>query len=154
MLLEEIIRKSVATKSMIGLDDIDSNNADISGKWVNELGSTIEIIQKDKKPFFTGKYTSAVSAEGGSTTGIITGTICGNLIVFLVNWDEYAAITSWVGQIDINSPFIVTTEPTTAKNSFPEKITTLWMMTSRPEDIKDEWASINSGTDTFHRINK
>ncbi|MCK3671262.1 avidin/streptavidin family protein [Photorhabdus noenieputensis] len=154
MLLEEIIRKSVATKRMIGLDNIDSNNADISGKWANELGSTIEIIQPNKSAFFTGKYTSAVSAGGDSTTGSITGNICGNLIVFLVNWDEYAAITSWVGQIDINSPFIVTTQPTTAKNSFPEKITTLWMMTSRPDDIKDQWASINSGTDTFHRINK
>ncbi|KMW73569.1 hypothetical protein TI10_08330 [Photorhabdus luminescens subsp. luminescens] len=138
----------------MGLDNIDSNNADISGKWANELGSTIEIKQQNKSSFFTGEYISAVSAGGDSTRGSITGTICGNLIVFLVNWDEYAAITSWVGQIDINSPFIVTTEPTTAKNSFPEKITTLWMMTSRPEYIKDEWASINSGTDTFHKINK
>lgn len=107
---------------------------DFTGTWTNELGSTATFVQNGAS--LQGDYVSAVSEDGSSTKGTITGFADGDLIAFVVHWDEFQAITSWVGQITPG-----TVAPT---------ISTLWQMTKQV-DPGEEWASINAGADSFVR---
>jgi hypothetical protein len=106
---------------------------DFSGTWKNELKSTMTITQPSAG-ILNGIYVSAVSDEGKTTTGDLTGYTDGTLISFVVHWREFQAITAWVGQV--------------VPQSSPPEINTLWQMT-KAVDKGDEWASINAGADTF-----
>lgn len=108
---------------------------DFSGKWKNELGSTVSFIQKGDT--LSGNYESAVSDDGTKATGVLLGYVDGDLISFVVHWDKFQAITAWVGQI----------VPNTKTNT----INTLWQMTKQVKD-GNEWASINAGADYFTRV--
>lgn len=110
-------------------------SVDFSGKWKNELGSIATIAQTGD--VISGKYVSAVSEGGTSTGGVLSGFVDGDLISFVVHWDDFQAITAWVGQLD-------------PKASTPT-INTLWQMTSQVPP-GEEWASINAGADVFVRI--
>jgi hypothetical protein len=107
---------------------------DFSGTWINELGSSVILTQKGD--VLTGTYNSAVSADEHSTLGHLQGYVDGGLISFVVHWDEFQAITAWVGELD----------PKAAKQT----INTLWQMTKKVPS-GDEWASINAGADYFTR---
>ena len=104
---------------------------DFTGTWINELKSKMTLTQK--MDTLSGSYESAVSAEGHKTTGDLKGYVNGDLIAFVVHWNEFQAITSWVGQLD----------PTN-----PKLLNTLWQMTKQVA-AGDEWASINAGADYF-----
>src|SRR5204863_3232739 len=104
---------------------------DFSGTWINELKSTMIVTQTND--IITGNYTSAVSANGTQATGSLRGYADGDLIAFIVHWNEFQAITSWVGQL----------EPTN-----PKLLNTLWQMTKQVA-AGEEWASINAGADYF-----
>lgn len=108
---------------------------DFTGKWKNELGSVATIAQNGD--VISGKYVSAVSEGGTTTTGVLGGFVDGNLISFVVHWDEFQAITAWVGQLDPKAP--------------TQTINTLWQMTQKVAP-GEEWASINAGADYFVRI--
>ncbi len=109
-------------------------NINFAGTWVNELGSEMTLVQTGDT--LTGEYTSTKSDGGGKTSGFLQGYVDGDLISFIVHWEEYQAITSWVGQLEPGSP--------------KETIKTLWQMTKQvPQG--EEWASINSGSDSFVR---
>jgi hypothetical protein len=110
------------------------NPIDFSGSWKNELGSTATFVQKGA--VLSGKYQSAVSESGTRATGVIAGFVNGDLISFVVRWDEYQAITAWVGQLDPAASV--------------QTINTLWQMTKQVAQ-GDEWASINAGADYFTR---
>jgi Avidin family len=106
---------------------------DFSGAWGNELGSTMELSQSGDQ--LDGIYHSRVSSNGGTTDGDLRGYCNGDLIAFTVHWNEFQAITAWVGQVSEDQA----------------TISTLWQMTKQV-DPGDEWASINAGFDTFDRI--
>ncbi|MFO1102671.1 MAG: avidin/streptavidin family protein [Methylocystis sp.] len=108
---------------------------DFTGKWQNELGSIATIAQTGD--VIAGQYVSAVSEGGTSTTGVLSGFVDGDLISFVVHWDQFQAITAWVGQLD--------------PKASTQTINTLWQMTSQVPP-GDEWASINAGADVFVRI--
>lgn len=108
---------------------------DFSGSWKNELDSKMHIEQQGDQ--LTGTYDSAVSADGTTTTGVLSGYVDGDLIAFMVHWRDFQAITSWVGQC----------EP----NSGNTRINTLWQMTKQVAE-GDEWASINAGADAFVKV--
>jgi hypothetical protein len=108
---------------------------DFTGKWKNELGSIATIAQKGD--VISGKYVSAVSEGGTSTTGVLGGFVDGGLISFVVHWDQFQAITAWVGQL--------------VPKASTQTINTLWQMTSQVPP-GEEWASINAGADVFVRI--
>lgn len=110
-------------------------SVDFTGKWKNELGSVATIAQTGD--VVAGQYVSAVSEGGTSTTGVLSGFVDGDLISFVVHWDEFQAITAWVGQLALKAP-----TPT---------INTLWQMTNQVP-AGDEWASINAGADVFVRL--
>jgi hypothetical protein len=108
---------------------------DFTGTWLNQLKSKMIIEQKSDT--ISGKYISKVSDTGGETTGKLAGFVDGDIISFIVHWNDFQAITSWVGQL----------EPNTAQQT----INTLWQMTKQVA-TGDEWESINAGADTFTRI--
>ena len=108
---------------------------DFSGDWKNELGSVATLVQKGDA--LSGKYVSAVSEGGTSTSGALSGYVDGNLISFVVHWNEFQAITAWVGQLDPKAP--------------KQTINTLWQMIQKVAP-GDEWASINAGADYFVRV--
>ncbi len=65
---------------------------DFSGTWKNELGSVATFVQNGD--VLSGKYESAVSDNGTKTTGALQGYVDGDLISFVVHWDEFQAITA------------------------------------------------------------
>ena len=107
---------------------------DFTRTWVNELNSTMTIAQTGT--VLSGTYQSTVSAGGSSTQGDLLGYADGDLIAFVVHWQDFQAITAWVGQLD--------------PNARTDTINTLWQMTSQVP-TGDEWASINAGSDFFTR---
>src|SRR4051794_19174349 len=88
-------------------------SVDFSGTWKNELHSQMTLVQTGDT--LSGEYQSAVSGGGSSTTGALQGYVDGDLISFIVHWNDFQAITAWVGQLDPNAP--------------EETIATLWQMT-------------------------
>lgn len=112
-------------------------HVDFSGRWRNQLGSTMELTVNGSG--LTGEYTSAVSGGGGSIIGTLSGYINGDLIAFVVNWPS-AAITAWTGQL--------------TSEGGRDVIKTLWQMTTNVADEDEEtglWASIYAGSDQFRR---
>jgi hypothetical protein len=107
---------------------------DFSGRWRNELGSTMQL--KVRRSQVSGWYKTATSSGGGPLPRHpLSGYVDGNLIAFAVNWKEKAAITAWVGQL-------------TDKHT----LFTLWQMTMQVSDpSKEVWESILAGSDTFNR---
>ena len=108
---------------------------DFSGNWKNELHSRMTIIQRGTS--LSGSYTSKVSATGNETTGTLVGFVDGDLIAFSVHWDDFQAITSWVGQ--------------SLPHAAVFTLRTLWQMVKQVAD-GEEWSSVNAGTDDFVRI--
>ncbi len=105
---------------------------DFSGSWYNELKSHMTIEQSDS--VLKGIYESAVSSLGTTTKGSLLGYVDGDLISFVVHWDEVQAITAWVGQLEsVDSTY---------------KLKTLWQMTNQVSD-GEEWSSIAAGADVF-----
>ncbi len=114
---------------------------DFNGKWVNELNSTMDIVVDGST--LAGTYTSDVSEDGRPTEPhSLMGCINGALISFIVKWNEFDAITAWVGHM-------------IADDQGTERIYTLWQMTKStadPEALLEIWESVLSGSDTFRRI--
>jgi hypothetical protein len=105
------------------------------GVWKNELGSTMEVEQYDGTNF-TGSYTSAVSANGQSAKGTLSGTVAGDAVAFLVNWkQQFSSVTAWSGLVlgDAATPAIYA----------------LWHLSTTPEADDGAWESIMAGADLF-----
>ncbi|MGQ5525534.1 avidin/streptavidin family protein [Chitinimonas sp. PSY-7] len=108
---------------------------DFSGKWINELESTMTVVQKNG--VLTGTYESKKSSTGAVAIGDMQGYVDGDLISFIVHWRAFQAITAWVGQLDPHTKV--------------QTINTLWQLTKQVAP-GEEWASINAGSDCFTRL--
>jgi hypothetical protein len=113
-------------------------SVDFSGPWANEHGSKMTLTQQANGSL-SGDYVSAVSGGGGSTSGVLSGYVDGTLVAFVVHWNDFQAITAWVGQL--------------VPGAAPATINTLWQMAKAVES-GDEWESINAGADVFIRLAK
>ncbi len=105
------------------------------GSWQNELGSVMAIETFDGRNF-TGTYKTAVSAGGGSVTGVLAGTVAGDAIAFTVNWSgAFSSVTAWSGLLlgTADSPVVYT----------------LWHLAATPEEDSEYWLAINAGADLF-----
>lgn len=112
---------------------------DFSGKWVNELGSYMELEVNGTA--VTGKYVSMVTEDGSGPTPPfdVYGSVSGDLINFNVNWG--AEITSWIGHGIIYA-------------GGKASILTLWQIVHTVEDEADptnQWKTISAGADEFSR---
>ena len=112
---------------------------DFSGYWVNELHSSMDLIIRGTS--VSGKYTSAVSGEGGMVSGPIIGYVAGDVIAFSVLWPGTTpSITSWVGQL--------------VTENGEQTLDTLWHLVVSVSDAQDPssiWTTIHSGADSFKR---
>ena len=108
------------------------------GMWMNELGSSMSIEHFDGASF-SGIYESAVSENGSSVRGELTGTLAGDAIAFLVNWrSQYSSVTAWSGLV--------------MSSGEVQAIYTLWHLANTPESEADAWRSIEAGSDVFVRV--
>lgn len=110
---------------------------DFSGRWVNQLSSTMQLTIAGAR--VSGTYESAVSGGAGPIKGDLVGFVNGDLIAFTVNWPT-AAITAWVGQLVVESG--------------QDVVQTLWQMTTNipdPSEPTGLWKSVLAGSDRFHR---
>jgi hypothetical protein len=124
-----MLHEKVLTRALAGTGQF----VDFSGTWINELGSQMTISQAND--VVHGTYQSAVSSGGGQTSGSLLGYVDGDLVSFVVHWDQFQAITAWVGQLEAANP---------------QQLNTLWQMTSQVAP-GEEWASINAGADSFEK---
>jgi len=112
---------------------------DFSGHWVNELHSSMDLTIHGTS--VSGRYTSAVSGEGGTVSGPITGYLAGDVIAFSVLWPGTTpSITSWVGQL--------------VTENGAQTLDTLWHLILSVPDAQDPnsiWTTIHSGADSFKR---
>jgi hypothetical protein len=122
--------------------DIKPITALFVGKWINELGSTLNITSEEAN-IIKGIYKTAVGEPPLTETFELIGNVIGNAITFLVNFgDKYNSITSWAGEYLIDQG--------------KEKIKTLWhlVMNTPSLDPKNQWNDILAGADEFTKVNE
>jgi hypothetical protein len=111
---------------------------DLKGRWVNELGSTME-VQSISGNSFSGIYRSKVSDTKAPVDGVLSGTIAKDTIGFVVNWEPtFESVTSWSGKVlatQTGTPYIYT----------------LWQLSRGVPNAADWWQSFLAGSDTFFR---
>lgn len=104
------------------------NSTDVSGAWVNQLGSRVVFAASGSN--LTGTFTNS---ETGTSNALV-GFVDGNLIAFSVLFPS-TGISSWVGEVEN-----LGSTPT---------MTTLWQMTSGLPSDNEPDGAIFAGSDTF-----
>lgn len=80
--------------------------------------------------------TSAVSADGTTAAGTLSGTVAGGAVGSLVNWKaEFASVTAWTGLI--------------LSDGVSPAIYSVWHLGNTPAADEDVWESILAGSDLF-----
>lgn len=118
-------------------EEAKTSKPDFSGKWYNQMGSTMELTVSGND--VGGEYRSASSSGGPPTCGPIKGYVTGDLISFIVLWPK-GSMTAWVGQM--------------VDEEKKPRIKTLWhLVTEIPNEKEPKflWMSIFTGADEFTR---
>jgi hypothetical protein len=108
---------------------------DFAGTWRNQIGSTMTITVAGQA--VTGEYVSTDSSNNTTAKGRLVGSVDGDLIAFVVNWDDYLSLTAWTGQL------------------VGAKLKTLWLLvkdTAEDDEALKLWQSTNAGADEFTKI--
>lgn len=128
------MRHETALLNAVCLDRLAGVSGPFAGNWKNELKSTMSLEVNGSR--VKGRYTSVESETGKIATGLIVGTVNGNIITFVVDWDGLAATTTWSGQlVEIDGE---------------QKIQTLWLLNKYVDGTaKELWQTTLIGTDTF-----
>jgi len=108
----------------------------VSGKWINELGSMLVIDSIRADHTIQGRYLSSSGVDGKifPLFGFINKIESGNIgISFTVHWGEYGSITSWTGYL--------------SSNDADPYIKTMWHLV-RPQE-ENEWERIITNSSTF-----
>ncbi|KFR04409.1 Avidin, partial [Nipponia nippon] len=118
----------------------------LTGKWTNDLGSSMTIGAVNGKGEFTGSYHTAVTATTNEPT---VSPLQGSqhrtnqkgqpTFGFTVNWNFSDSITVFTGQCFVD------------KNG-KEVLKTMWLLRSRVENMKDDWKATRVGTNVFVRL--
>ena len=117
---------------------------DISGRWYNELNSTMDLEVKGKKKI-RGTYVSAVGEVKGPyelvgfTDGGASPTV-GWIVAWQNEQKSVPAVTGWTGQAQIVN----------RDGKDEEQIDTMWTLI-RSTAVQDDWESTMIGKDTFRR---
>ncbi|XP_035224149.1 uncharacterized protein LOC118196794 isoform X1 [Stegodyphus dumicola] len=117
---------------------------DLSGVWVNELNSTMTIVNL---PFnkITGQYRTAVESNPGAAafTSNLTGAFLpfedGSLLSFTVLYNNGSSLTSWVGQCLVCDG--------------QEIIFTTWVLQRAVRNPTEQWMDTLVRQNTFTRKN-
>ncbi|XP_009081537.1 PREDICTED: avidin-like, partial [Acanthisitta chloris] len=105
----------------------------LTGRWVNDLGSNMTISAVNGRGDFTGSYHTAVTS---TTNKIQVSPMRGSLqhpnqkgqptFGFTVNWSFSDSITVFTGQCFVDE-------------DGKEVLRTMWLLRSRVDSIKDDW---------------
>ncbi len=112
---------------------------DFDGRWYNQHKSYME-LRVDKQGRVTGEYTTMVGAPGNEEVFPLVGHAADDQVSFAVNFGKYGSLTAWVGQ--------------QTEVDGDATIVTFWHLTkniSDPQEPKNQWASILTGSDVFAR---
>jgi len=114
------------------------NCSDLSGTWVNELGSALVIDSINSEGKIIGKYASSTGVDGSIFP--LEGWVNKNEeypeeinISFSVKWTGYGSITSWTGYCKVENN--------------ESMIKTMWYLVRSGQDF--EWERIISNSSTF-----
>ncbi len=112
---------------------------DLTGTWINELGSQLVIDSVDTNGFLFGEYRSSSGVDGkvfpmqGWTNRKPNSPSIA--VAFNVHWGEYGSITSWSGYLDQDVQGLF--------------LKTLWHLV-RPTE-KQPWERIISNSSTYRK---
>lgn len=104
----------------------------IAGRWINALGSEMELRCDARSGVLSGTYTSGV---GDPHTYELTGYANATTVVFTVNFRSSASIGAWAGHHD----------PETGT------LEMLWHLVAEPR-ADELWDATFAGFDTYTRI--
>ena len=115
--------------------------AELKGVWVNEIGSTLQILQVEADGSFKGVYKTLVGkTEEGKEFGVVgfytENSECHKslLVSFIVNWGETKSLTTWNGYFKLDGS---------------EKcISTTWLHTKSTKELRF-WDGLNTGSNIF-----
>ncbi len=114
----------------------------LTGEWINELGSTLTISKIGKDGKIDGTYASP-SGTGGKPVALIgwsnslspkAGKDNVRVVSFSVHWGDYGSVTSWSGACSIKEG-----KPT---------ISTIWNLVRSNSDFA--WDHILTNSDNFN----
>jgi hypothetical protein len=111
---------------------------DLSGDWVNELGSVMTIADVTSG-LITGSYRSSVSQDSDPAAGRLTGIVAGDTLGFAVSWaPRFAAVTAWSGKL-------------LAGPGGEPHIYAVWQLSGPMRNPASWWESFLTGADLFSR---
>ncbi|XP_015683657.1 avidin-like [Protobothrops mucrosquamatus] len=120
-----------------------NSECSLSGSWVNDLGSIMEIYFVRNTGVFSGVYKTAVSSSGQP---IQPSPLVGvqhlwdqPVFGFTVNWSFDGTTSIFAGQclVDENGE---------------EQLKTIWLLRVNVTSAADDWKATLVGTDTFWRL--
>ncbi|NWR40488.1 AVID protein, partial [Tachuris rubrigastra] len=117
----------------MGAHSLSAEKCNLSGHWVNDLGSNMTIFAVGEKGNFTGLYNTAVvdnpnKIQQSPLLGFqhLTNPINQPTFGFTVNWSFSDSITVFTGQCFVDK-------------DGKEVLKTMWLLRSRVDDIEDDW---------------
>ena len=114
---------------------------EITGEWINELGSVLVIDSISAYDIIHGVYKSSSGVDGKvfELSGTVNqGDTDVMAIAFRVRWEGYSSITSWTGFMDSDSE--------------GRYIKTLWHLV-RPDE-EEPWERVITNSSTFRPMYK
>ncbi|XP_064592039.1 avidin-like [Zonotrichia leucophrys gambelii] len=118
----------------------------LTGRWVNDLGSKMNLSPVDKNGGFTGTYRTAVTATSNKIKeSPLQGSMQRNpnqkgqpTFGFTVNWSFSDSITVFTGQCFVD-------------DNGEEVLKTMWLLRSHEDSIKNDWKATRVGFNVFTR---
>uniref|UniRef100_A0A8C5QXG6 Avidin n=1 Tax=Leptobrachium leishanense TaxID=445787 RepID=A0A8C5QXG6_9ANUR len=134
------VQVAVMCLCVVGAYDMDLRCSNISGVWVNSLGSRLSLSVAGLR--LSGSYKTGVESSPGSAGKDMTGKVVGVLgsgvhptFAMSVSW-RGGSVTTWAGQC-----FQGVSRPV---------LKTIWLLRSQVP-VEDNWMATRIGEDTFHR---
>ncbi|KAM3655791.1 avidin-like [Ammospiza maritima maritima] len=130
----------------LGAQGLAVKKCSLTGRWVNDLGSKMNISPVNKNGGFTGSYHTAVTATSNE---IKESPLQGSMqrspnqkgqptFGFTVNWSFSDSITVFTGQCFVD-------------DNGEEVLKTMWLLRSHEENIKNDWKATRVGFNVFTR---
>lgn len=117
----------------------------LSGTWINQQGSTMEITVADNK--ITGFYLTKKGSPNPTDKFELTGYTNGELLCFMVNFlnknQNHHSLTAWVGRY--------------VKEDTTEKIYTVWHLAKKYTDSHNKekterWNTFLTNASVFEKV--
>jgi len=117
----------------------------LSGAWVNQLGSRLQ-IHHDHDGHLSGTYKTAVEqvpGYAGANHSTVKGTVNGRLVTWTVVWGGSQSVAAWSGQWFCKCG--------QGARASCETLHTTWILTTAVSSCDHHWGQTRIGHDTFTR---